>query len=66
MLESKKIDPKKRILIYIGTIFFWYVIRSVFESFNFNPTTWEQKTVIKFFVLVVISLAVEEYFLRKK
>jgi len=28
--------------------------------------TWDNNQIIKFFVLVVISIAVEEYFIRKR
>ena len=58
----------RRIKTYSAIIFLWYIIRSInFPSFeiNFNPITWEKNQIIKFFVLVIISIAIEEYFIRK-
>ena len=45
-----------------------YPVSINFPSFeiNFNPMTWDNNQIIKFFVLVVISIAVEEYFIRKR
>ena len=59
----------RRFKTYSAIILLWYIIRSVnFPSFeiNFNPMTWDNNQIIKFFVLVVISIAVEEYFIRKR
>ena len=59
----------RRFKTYSAIILLWYIIRSInFPSFeiNFNPMTWDNNQIIKFFVLVVISIAVEEYFIRKR
>ena len=58
----------RRIKTYSAIILLWFIIRSVnFPSFeiNFNPITWDKSQIIKFFVLVIISIIVEEYFIRK-
>ena len=67
--NEKIIMNNRRIKTYSAIILLWYIIRSVnFPSFeiNFNPMTWDNNQIIKFFVLVVISIAVEEYFIRKR
>ncbi len=60
---------KKRIITYSAIILLWYLIRSInlpsLET-NFNPITWDKSQIIRFFVLIIISIAVEEYFIRKK
>ena len=58
----------RRIKTYSAIILLWYIIRSInFPSFeiNFNPITRDKSQIIKFFVLVIISIIVEEYFIRK-
>ncbi|MBR99690.1 MAG: hypothetical protein CMC57_06980 [Flavobacteriaceae bacterium] len=59
----------KRIKTFFAIILLWYIIRSInFPSFemNFNPLTWDKNQIIKFFALVIISIAVEEFFIRKR
>ncbi len=59
----------KRIKTFFAIILLWYIIRSInFPSFemNFNPLTWDKNQIIKFFTLVIISIAVEEFFIRKR
>ena len=60
---------KKRIITYLAIILLWYLIRSInlpSLEINFNPITWDKSQIIKFFVLIIISIAVEEYFIRKR
>lgn len=59
----------KRIKTFFAIILLWYIIRSInFPSFemNFNLLTWDKNQIIKFFTLVIISIAVEEFFIRKR
>jgi len=60
---------KRRILIYPAIILFFYLFRAIDLlplEMNFDFTSWEKSKLIRWGVLSLIGISVEEYFIRRK
>jgi len=60
---------KRRILIYPAIILFFYLFRAIdllLLEMNFDFTSWEKSKLIRWGVLSLIGISVEEYFIRRK
>ena len=60
---------KRRILIYPAIILFSYLFRAIDLlplEMNFDFTSWEKSKLIRWGVLSLIGISVEEYFIRRK
>lgn len=60
---------KRRILIYPAIILFFYLFRAIDLlplEMNFDFTSWEKSKLIRWGVLSLIGILVEEYFIRRK
>ena len=60
---------KRRILIYPAIILFFYLFRAIDLlplEMNFDFTSWGKSKLIRWGVLSLIGISVEEYFIRRK